>query len=572
MISLFTTFLSQLRQSPRQWLVIFWLSVTAIHPVFASDWQLNSLSQRVEPCQAAVWIEQHPHVSSTSEVKIIRVNNVDHVNPFSAADYLSNDWELCYDSLIIPDPLQYGIFRPLMARNIQHHADQHTWEITIHPHATFANGEGITADDVCASLIHLIQHGPLAYHYLSEKNLQITATDNTTLTIQSPQGVDFDTLIQLGLMPITQKKHLASTHPPASGGYTLDKIKKNHLVQLKKNQNYWAKFEPIRHNMYYFDIIKIIFMKTHYSAFEAFKRGDASYRWEGFFENSQQLKKLSPHKKIRIKEVPIQRPIGMNGLAFNQHKPYLRDLKVRQALLQAFDFESINKTIFQDQNQRLTSYFTNTPFQGTLNTPTLRFDLEEADRLLNQQGWIVKEGKRCYPDSDRPVTLYVLISNLEMMKVTNIYKKQLEQLGITLVIQLATQADYLHRLVQGDFDLAYFVLPIGQRTPATLLKKLIPRYALPLEFSHLFGINDANITNQYHNLMLADGDEAQSKAHLQSVDHALMAQTLFIPFWYAKTDRFAHWIDIDGPDRPMQVKPKNNFQYWWPVTSSPLSP
>lgn len=543
------------------WFCICWVS----HPL-ATSWQLNGLLQTVEPNNSDT-----PHrrqTNSLSEIAIVRVENVDHSNPFSKEGNLSRDWTLLYDSLLIADPLHYGIFQPLMAKEIHSDPEHKTWQITIHPHAKFVNGESVTAEDVSASLIYLMHHGPITYHYLTEKNLVITAKDRYTLTFYSSQGIDFDTMIQLGLMPITQKEYLSSSQPPESGGYFLKKTKRNQALLLEKNKHYWAMQESVRRNMYYFDTIKIILMKTRQAALEAFKRGDATYHWEIFLESWQQLKNTA-QEKILLKEIPIQRPIGMNGFAFNQHKPYLKDLKVRQALMKAFDFNTINKNLFHNQYHRINSYFTNTPYQNDEDKPLLAYNLEEANHLLNQQGWYVKAGKRYHPANNKPVTLHLLISNVALMKIANIYKKQLEQLGITLVTHLTTQADYLYRLKQGNFDLAYFNLPIGQSTSETLLKKFIPASASTYDFADLFGFNDKVIIEKCQYLLNHPQATDAKINTIRSIDQDLMTQTLIIPFWYPSTDKIAYWQTINGPDTSMQIAPSNNFQYWWPATDNP---
>ena len=45
-----------------------------------------------------------------------------------------------------------------------------------------------------------------------------------------------------------------------------------------------------------------------------------------------------------------------------------------------------------------------------------------------------------------------------------------------------------------------------------------------------------------------------------------MEQYYFIPFWHAHEDHIAHWQNIDGPNTPLQIKPKDYFKYWWSTT------
>jgi len=156
-----------------------------------------------------------------------------------------------------------------------------------------------------------------------------------------------------------------------------------------------------------------------------------------------------------------------------------------------------------------------------------------------------------------------------LMKIANIYKKQLEQLGITLVTHLTTQADYLYRLKQDNFDLAYFNIPTGKIVVESLLKKLIPAYASTYNFADLFGFNDKEIIEKCQSLLNHPQTTDAKIDAIRSIDQDLMTQTLIIPFWYPSTDNIAYWQTINGPDTSMQIAPSNNFQYWWPATDNP---
>ena len=63
--------------------------------------------------------------------------------------------------------------------------------------------------------------------------------------------------------------------------------------------------------------------------------------------------------KITKSEIPHGRPTGMRGLVMNTRKDVFSDWRVRQALIEAFNFEYINETQNAGRQQRITSYFSN---------------------------------------------------------------------------------------------------------------------------------------------------------------------------------------------------------------------
>ena len=58
-----------------------------------------------------------------------------------------------------------------------------------------------------------------------------------------------------------------------------------------------------------------------------------------------------------MKTIPLTRPRSMHGFVFNHHNPVLKDKAVRTALSYAFDFDTINQSLFNRQYFRIQSFF-----------------------------------------------------------------------------------------------------------------------------------------------------------------------------------------------------------------------
>ena len=75
-------------------------------------------------------------------------------------------------------------------------------------------------------------------------------------------------------------------------------------------------------------------------------------RWETAY-NFPALRK----GRVVKEEFPYGLPKGMVGLVFNTRRPMFADVRVREALLQLFDFEWINHNFFFNLYKRTASYF-----------------------------------------------------------------------------------------------------------------------------------------------------------------------------------------------------------------------
>ena len=439
-------------------------------------------------------------------------------------------------------------------------------EIHIHPKASFANQEGIFSDDVITSIENLIQKGSLRYHYLIKLNLTFSELSNKHFLIKSPKPISISSLVQIGLLPITQRKSLENNqkNPEPSGAYHIQSTKNNHYHILKRNKNYWAKDLPSQANMNHFDTIKIIYVSTSSVSLNLFKKHEIDYLWVPVYENWKSILNLSSRKPhLKTKLFDVIRPISMKGLSFNMKKPIFQNQKIREAFNLAFDYDSINKSLFGNNTTRLSSYLTNTPFQGTkINNP---FDIEKADQLLTEQGWIVEKGIRKHHKTKKPLFLRIVINDKYNEKIVNIYSDDLKKLGIGTRIITSTNADYIQTIQQGEFELAYYRMESPILSWKPVFNTFIQQPKLDTNYANIFSLNNHVIKKKVEHAE-STTNEIERNTIIKDIDQYLMQEYYFIPFWYSKKDHIAHWDNIDGPSTSFILFPSLFYKYWWPTT------
>lgn len=77
-----------------------------------------------------------------------------------------------------------------------------------------------------------------------------------------------------------------------------------------------------------------------------------------------------------------------NNVSFRPENPLVADLKVRQALTAATNSEEIVATLFSAHYPRATSVIASTASGYVDNSAKLAFDLEKANQLLDEAGWV----------------------------------------------------------------------------------------------------------------------------------------------------------------------------------------
>ncbi|MCB1330693.1 MAG: ABC transporter substrate-binding protein, partial [Maritimibacter sp.] len=72
---------------------------------------------------------------------------------------------------------------------------------------------------------------------------------------------------------------------------------------------------------------------------------------------------------IVLSEFPHERPTGMWGYVMNQRGAAFSDIRVRDAMIHAFNYEFINQTLSDGERKRIQSYFDNSVLGMTPGAP-----------------------------------------------------------------------------------------------------------------------------------------------------------------------------------------------------------
>ena len=389
----------------------------------------------------------------------------------------------------------------LLAESIETGPNREWVEFTLRPEAAFSDGSPVTVEDVIWSYQTLGTKGHVRYRGMWNKIDTIEATGPRTvrMTFNAP---DRELALIAGLRPILKKAQWEGLDfadasyediPIGSAPYVISSHERGRYVVLQRNPDYWGKDLPLRRGIANFDEIRIEFYGDDTVLKEAFKAGAVSYvrefnaeRWETQYDFPAVAR-----GDIVKSEIPHQKPSGITGFVLNTRRPPLDDIRVRDALLHAFNFEFINDTLTGGRQPRITSYFSNSelgmrsgpangrvrdlliPFAETLPQEALdgyalpqsngskrnRKNLRKAADLLAEAGWTVNASGTLTNAEGRALELTAILKQDALIQqastMMDIYGQALERLGISLNIQSIDGAQYDAREAEYDFDLAF---------------------------------------------------------------------------------------------------------------------
>jgi microcin C transport system substrate-binding protein len=511
-------------------------------------------------------------------------------------------FDLMFDSLMVrandePDAL-YG----LVAKSAEIAADAKSVSFTLREEARFADGTPVTADDICDSFRLLSTQG--------HERIRITIRDVEACDVLGPLHLRYrfkgqrtrDLPLTVAELPVFSKAYYtkvdfskSTLEPPlGSGPYKVKDFKPGEYVTYERRGDYWGNDLAVNRGRYNFGEIRFEYFRERTAAFEALKSGAIDLREEYTSREWATSYNFPALTQGRVKQevLPDETPSGAQGFFFNLRRAKFQDLRVRQALNLAFDFEWSNKNLFFGLYDRTASFFELSPLKaegkptaaelvlleplrsrlrpevfGEAILPPVsdgsgqdRKLLRQASRLLDEAGW-KQDGTIRRNAKGETLDVEFLIDSPVFERILGPYVKNLKLLGVNATIRTIDEAQYQERQKNYDYDV------ISSR----FMAGLTPGDGLRI----FFGSASANAPGTYNmsgvaspeiDLLIDKVVEAKSREELdtagRALDRVLRAEQFWVPNWHKGSHWLAYWDKFGKPS----VKPKYDrgiVDTWW---------
>ena len=521
-----------------------------------------------------------------------RRTSFDKFNPFTlkgtAAPGLN---ALMFESLLISSADETASSYGLLADDVTVAPDELSVVFHIRPEARFSNGDPVLASDVKYSYDMLMSKA-------SSPGYRSMCTDVKSVVVTGERSVRFDFKqrnrelpLIVGSLPVFSKKwtqkvsfeKLTFEQPVTSGPYIIDRYDAGRGIIFKRDPNYWGKKLAVRRGTFNFERVVYRLYKDETAKLEAFKAGEfdaiVEYRAKNWAK-SYQGTRFRKGELIKT-EFPHRNGAGMQGFVMNMRKPIFKDVRVRQALILALDFEWLNRQLFYGAYKRLDSWFSNSelaasatfdgrpgpgelkllePMQAKLpsevfgpdvvqpstNPPrSLRDNLREARRLLAQAGWTYTDDALRNAKGE-PMVFEFLDDGGAMSRVITTYVRNLEKLGIQVNQRTTDYALYQKRLEDFDFDMVSIRFPDSQSPGNELRDRFSSEAADTPGSDNLFGLKSPQVDRLVDDVLHANTREELVTAG-RALDRVLMHGYYIVPNWYSASHRVAYRKELSYP-------------------------
>ncbi|HEY1095939.1 MAG TPA: extracellular solute-binding protein, partial [Alphaproteobacteria bacterium] len=436
------------------------------------------------------------------------IGTFDNLNNFLIFGKAPTGMELTYDTLMQRAWNEPFTLYGLVAQSIRVAPDRSWIIFYLNPKARFHDGQPVTAKDVAFTIDALRTNGRPNQRAVFKLIKKVTEIDKRTVRVDFAPGFNRETVMIVAKMPVLPAHYWVSRDfskttlkaPVGGGPYKITKVDPGRRIIYERVKDYWAKDLPINVGQYNFDKIIYDYYRDDHIALQAFGSGAYDLRIESsplIWKRNYNFTAIDNGTIIK-KDVATQRPQWARFLIFNLRRPPFDDMRVRQALILAFDFEWINKALFQNAYKRTESLFPNSPLahQGVASPAEkqllapylsglpkdvldayhapqtdgkgvegLRANLRQAVTLLQEAGWQWKDG-RMVDAKGNPFKFEILINDSLDERIALEYSRALRRIGITVSLRTVDTAQYIGRLSDFDFD-ATFNLWKNSLSPGT---------------------------------------------------------------------------------------------------------
>gem|GEM_PF-16697 len=577
----------------------------------------------------------NPSAPKGGEMRLPVMGSFDSLNPFTIKGSPAGGILLTYDSLMEQSLDEGSTQYCHLCEWVSYPSDYSSVTFKLRQGPTFHDGKPITAEDVMFSMTELKKANPrYGQYYKNVTRSAVTGPNEVTFYFDVKNNRELPFIVgELNVLPKHywtgenkkgETRSLRKTTleiPLSSGPYKVSKVRPGRSLVLERVPDYWGKDSFTAKGKYNFDQVKFEYFRDSSVAFEAFKADafdfyneNSSVNWARNYE----FKALKTGLVIKNSDYVLKNPQGMQGFVFNLRRDKFTDVRVREAISRAFNFEWASKNLFYNQYKRTTSYFENSilassgkpspeeltflePLKADLPAKALtdeykpfvhdgnkgtRKQLREARKLLEQAGWTIRSetvnDKNCgfvcswmiklglqsakktnilRNKAGEPLEIEFLIISPAFQRVLAGYVANLNQLGIKTSMRLVDSPQYQKRLETFDYDM--IISTFGQsESPGNEQRFYWGSASADKNGSRNYiGIKNKAIDTLIDKIIFAKNrDELITVT--KALDRVLLFNHYVVPNWHSASERIAYWNRFSAPN----TKPTRSIGYlqtWW---------
>ena len=545
----------------------------------------------------------NPNAPKGGRLHLATVDTFSTLSPFTLKGVSAAGAGLPFESLLEGSADEADAAYGLLAGGVVLAPDRRSVRFLLRPEARWHDGTPITANDVAFSYEILTTEGHPAYanNLAGVDRVETTGDHDVTFHLADPDNRKLP-LIVGGLSVVSEAYYRdrefgeTTMEPPlGSSPYRVAKVDPGRSVTYERVPDYWGANLPLNVGRYNFDTVIYDYYRDRTVLVEALKAGEYDFHEEYTSKVwATQYDIPAVEQGWLVKDVlKDNTPSGVQAFFLNTRLPKFQDRRVREALAYAFDFEWLNKNQFYGIYDRMASYFENSelaardlpseaelavlePHRGAVPDEVFtepfvppstdgsgnnRRNLRTARTMLEEAGWVTKEGALVNAETGEPMTIEFLYFEPTFERIYAAFARSLERLGVVVTLRLVDGAQYEERLKTHDFEITTIRFVFSLSPGAELNSFFASSTVDQVGSFNIPGIKDP-VVDALIGEVAAATDRPSLIAAARALDRVLLWGHYMIPQWYKGAHHLVYWNKFDRP----ALKPRYSrgvFDTWW---------
>lgn len=553
----------------------------------------------------------NPDAPKGGLVRLSDTGGFDTLNPILPKGNPAPGLGLIYESLMTSALDEVSTMYGLIADAMRYPDDFSSVTFRLRPEAKWHDGEPITPEDVVWSFNKLVELNPSQrFYYQHVSKAEVTGDHEVTFTFDQTGNRELPHIVgQLLVLPKHwwegkdangKQRDIASSTleaPLGSGPYRVDRVVPGKTISYKRVDDYWAKDLPVAIGQNSFDEIRYEIFLDDTVEFEAFKADVFDWRSENSAKRWATQYNFPAVKKGYVVKEELDNAYRDNGVMVgfipNLRRDLFKDIRVRRALNDAFDFETLKKTLFYGQYDRINSFFYGTKLAASglpegqelqlleplkdevppevFTTPyenpvggspeKERENLRKALALLQEAGYHL-DGRKLVDKNGKQLSFELLLNGPTIEAVALAYQSSLRKIGIDMQVRSIDTPQWINRVRSRDFDMIYTGWA-QSLSPGNEQRAYWGSEAADRDNSQNYaGIKDPAVDALIDKIIQTKNRE-ELVAATHALDRVLMANQYVIPSYTLRLSRIARWDRFDRPPELPEYSIGFPTVWWW---------
>ncbi len=552
----------------------------------------------------------NPDAPKGGELSYSAQGTFDSFNPFTRKGRAGARSASQYESLLVPSYDEAGAYYGLIAESLEYPKSQEWVIFNMRPEARFSDGTPVTAEDVVFSHNLMLDQGLKSYAEGVRKRIpKAEVLGPLRVKFHFADDISRRSLIsQVGGTPIFSKAWFEADPEnrrldeprlePGIGSapYVLDSYDINRRIVYKRNPDYWGDAINVNIGRNNFETIRIEYFADSVAAMEGFKAGAYTFRAENSsisWATAYNFPAVENGNVVQEELIDGNVPNAV-GFVMNLTRPQFQDIRVREAVQLAFNFEWTNESLQYGLFQQRESFWQGTPLEaqgvpegreleilqslGDLIDPELlteepirphtsrserqndRRNLRKAMKLLDEAGWPVGNDGIRRNASGEVLKIEFLSNQPTLDRIILPFVTNLQTMGIDATYNRIDPSQFTLRRRDRDFDMILGGYPMSLE-PSTELLQWFGQEAVEYSVFNPAGLSGPAIQVLINNIIHAT-EGAELRANAWALDRVLRSKRFMVSTWYLGKYWVAFWNKYEHPENlpPYELGVED---LWW---------